>query len=203
MSEKNKTPEILTPVGRASFVYVFEPRKTDNGERFSVVLMIPPSDDAAHNAQLAALKAEAKRAAIEFFGSEDKVRELQQAGKFLSPFKKAEDYIGKYEGFEPGCTIIEPWSKFRPQVVDERVQDIIDPREFYSGVWVRCMVRAFGYNNKKIGVGFGLGNIQRVRKDKALSGRKPASEQFVAIAGAPAAEGAAAPPAAGGDDFLG
>ena len=193
-----KSPEILTPEARASFVNVFQPKKNRNGqERFSMMLIFPPGTD------LTELRAEAKRAAMEFFGA--KLDDPEFAKKLRSPFKKGEDFVGKYEGFEAGSIAIEPWSKFPPEVVYRSasgITPIVDPREFYSGCWVRCFVRAFGYDTDgNRGVAFSLGNILRTRKDKALGGRAPAEAQFANVS-VPIDTSAPAAPTAAADDFL-
>lgn len=204
MADVSKQSEILTPEGRASFVNVLTPkkaRKPGGEDRFELMLIFPPGTD------LTELKRAAKAAAVAKFGEEEVTR-LLAANKLRSPFKKAEDFDKKYEGIEPGCVVIQPWSKFAPEIVFKQpngaITPIVTPQEFYSGCHARVMVRAFAYDtdgNK--GVSFGLGNVLRTRKDKALGGRAPAEQQFkdVDVPVDPNAT-AAAPPASGGDGFL-
>lgn len=199
---ENKNPEILTPEGRASFVNVLTPkkaRKPGDDPRFELMLIFPPGTD------LSELRKLAYAAAVAKFGEEETKR-LAEAKKLRSPFKKAEDFDKKYEGIEPGCVVIQPWSKFAPEVVYKNaagIQPITSAQEFYSGCHARVMVRAFAYDtdgNK--GVSFGLGNVLRIRKDKPLGGRAPAEQQFKDIDVPVDTSAPAAPAAGGGDGFL-
>lgn len=203
MARENKRPEIRTPEARAAFVWVFKAKQTDRGPIYTTALIFPGGTD------LTALRADAKAAALETFGSADRIREMIAAGTFKDPFKPGAKLAEKYEGFTPDSTYIEPWSKFPPEVVHRTAAGLVpvtDERDLFSGCWVRAMVRAFGYDNKTKGVGFSLGNILVVRKDKALGGRAPAEAQFKDIQGpvieAAAPTGPAPPMAAAADDFL-
>jgi hypothetical protein len=70
--------------------------------------------------------------------------------------------------------------------VDERVQDIIDQDEFYSGCYARATVEAYAWEHPTggTGVSFALHNIQRLKHGDRLGGggkAKP-SDEFEAMA---------------------
>ena len=75
-----------------------------------------------------------------------------------------------------------------PFVVDGQLNNIIDPRVVYSGMWANVNVSFFPYNsNGKKGIGCALNGIQKVRDDEPLSNHVTAESAFSAIPAAPAA----------------
>jgi hypothetical protein len=86
-----------------------------------------------------------------------------------------------YDGYHPGHTFIQPWSKNKPGVVDANRQDILLPEEVWSGQLVRANVVPFAwtYNNKK-GVSFGLNHVQIIESKgrRRLDGRPSADSAF-------------------------
>lgn len=183
--DSNKNKIEMTPVFRVAFPKVFEPKQQKNGsERYELVAIFPAGTD------LTPLKALAKAAAEKKWG--DKIPK-----GLRNPFKDAGERADQYEGFEEGMTFINLTSKFQPRVVNERVQPIINPKDFYAGCWARATVNAFAYDtdgNK--GVSFGVNDIQKIRDDKPFAGRPDVAEVFKPV------EGTAAPAASAGDDFL-
>ena len=74
-------------------------------------------------------------------------------------------------------------SKDAPQIVDRRVQPILDPMECGSGDYCNVSVNFYGFaasGNK--GVASGMGNIQLVKKGTRLAGRATAASDFTEIA---------------------
>ena len=58
-----------------------------------------------------------------------------------------------------------------PQIVDQKVQPILDRGEVYSGCYARVSINFYAFNsNGNKGVACGLGNIQKVRDGERLSG---------------------------------
>lgn len=92
-----------------------------------------------------------------------------------------------------GCWVFTASSKQAPFVVDANVQNIIDPREVYSGMWGNVSVNFFAYNNSgKKGIGCGLNGAQKTRDGDPLTDYVTAEEAFK-----PAAASAAMPAAPG------
>lgn len=97
-----------------------------------------------------------------------------------------------------GCWVFTASSKQAPFVVDANVQNIMDPREVYSGMWGNVSVNFFAYNsNGKKGIGCGLNGIQKTRDDTPLANRVTAEEAFRPAVPAPD-YGQPATPAYGG-----
>lgn len=178
---------IKTPAFRVSFPNLFQPGKgmaRDDGSiapgKYGVTMLFPKDAD------LTELKAEVNRVLLEKFGSKERFPKGMR-----SPFRDQGDK--EFQGYEEGSVFLNCSSKNKPGVVDQRLQEIVDPAEIYAGCWARASVRAYYYDkagNK--GVAFGLQNIQKLKDDKPLDGRIRATEEFEAV------ETAAA---GGGDDF--
>lgn len=83
-----------------------------------------------------------------------------------------------------GCWIFTASSKQAPFVVDGQVQNIIDPRLVYSGMWGNISVNFFPYTNTgKKGIGCGLNGVQKIRDGEPLGGaRVTAQDAFQAVA---------------------
>lgn len=95
-----------------------------------------------------------------------------------------------------GCWVFTASTKNPPFVVDEYVQNIIDPTKVYSGMWGNVNVTFFAYNNAgKKGIGCGLNGVQKIRDGEALGGQITAQEAFKPVGTPPAAAPAYAPPA--------
>lgn len=95
-----------------------------------------------------------------------------------------------------GCWVFTASTKQPPFVVDEYVQNIIDPTKVYSGMWGNVNVTFFAYNNAgKKGIGCGLNGVQKIRDGEALGGQITAQEAFKPVGNPPAAAPAYAPPA--------
>lgn len=95
-----------------------------------------------------------------------------------------------------GCWVFTASTKQPPFVVDEYVQNIIDPTNVYSGMWGNVNVTFFAYNNAgKKGIGCGLNGVQKIRDGETLGGQITAQEAFKAVGAPPTAAPAYAPPA--------
>lgn len=95
-----------------------------------------------------------------------------------------------------GCWVFTASTKQPPFVVDEYVQNIIDPTKVYSGMWGNVNVTFFAYNNAgKKGIGCGLNGVQKIRDGEALGGQITAQEAFKPVGTPPSAAPAYAPPA--------
>lgn len=95
-----------------------------------------------------------------------------------------------------GCWVFTASTKQPPFVVDEYVQNVIDPTKVYSGMWGNVNVTFFAYNNAgKKGIGCGLNGVQKIRDGEALGGQITAQEAFKPVGTPPAAAPAYAPPA--------
>ena len=168
--------KIITPEFRAAFISVFRataPRENPDGKKkYSVRAVFMPDED------ISELKKAASEAASAKWGK-------NVPKNVRSPFRTNEELDNPIPGV-PDDAVIMTFSANedrRPGVVDNRLQDIIDESELYSGAWFRAQVRAYCYEQAgNRGISFGLENIQKLRDDDPLgSGRMPASKAFEAF----------------------
>lgn len=165
---------IITPEFRVSFPSLFRPAKPMNAgdpPRYEINMLF------AKDADLSALKAAAKQALQERWGSDPK----KWPKNLRSPFKDQGD--ADYEGYEEGAVYIIARSMQRPGLVDSQVQDIINESDFYPGCYARASVRALAYPKAGVtgmtpGVAFGLQNVQKLRDGESLGGRSRPEEDF-------------------------
>ena len=93
------------------------------------------------------------------------------------------------DGYGEGKLFINPWSKQKPGVVDEWVNEITVPADVWAGQPARATVTPFAYSAQgNMGVSLGLEHVQICDRNAArLDGRRSASQAFTAVkAGAPA-----------------
>ena len=82
-------------------------------------------------------------------------------------------------------------SKDAPQIVDRKVQPILDAMECGSGDYCNVSVNFYAFNaNGNRGVAAGLGNIQPIKHGERLAGKASAASDFEEIEGEEDTEGA-------------
>ncbi|MGN0327186.1 MAG: DUF2815 family protein [Lachnospiraceae bacterium] len=81
-----------------------------------------------------------------------------------------------------GCMFLNANSRQAPQVVDKKVQPVLDQSEVYSGCYGRVSVTFYAYNsNGNKGVAAGLGNVQKLKDGEPLGSRVNAKDEFDAV----------------------
>lgn len=101
-----------------------------------------------------------------------------------SPFHDQGEKTAKYSGYLPGAYYFGSSTLFKPRVVDLNMNDIVDEKRVYPGVWAIGAVNTYTYNKKKKGVGFGLQSVIIIGDDSNIGGGKggnPAAD-FAGIA---------------------
>lgn len=188
----------LTPEFRMSYPFLFKPqenKRTDGTvvHEYSVVAIFPL------NADLSKLKKVAEAPLIEKFGPDPS----KWPANIRSPFRKCKERwkneggrqiipAGYEEGEAVFMTFKQNADKARPEIVDNTLQEIIEPHQVYAGCYGRASVRAYFYEFKgNRGVAFGLGNVQKLRDGEPLGqGRVRAEDEFEAVASEMAGESA-------------
>lgn len=111
-----------------------------------------------------------------------------------------------HNGMTPGLPSMKFITEFKPQVVDNLGNPIVDEKRIYAGAWAVILFNLFTFDNKQSGVGLGLQGVMLVADDDTLQGGGPDLKQafsgvqvearFDAAAafGANAAPGAPPPP---------
>lgn len=169
--------KVTTGECRGSFVNVFKPRMNDlsGKEEYSMTLLIPKDDKKTLDALAGAANA-AKEAK---WGS--KIPAGVQSPLHDGDQEKPNG--GPYGDECAGHMVLNVKSNYQPGVVDKQVQPVIDPTEFTSGDYCRASLNCYAYDNKRKGVGYGLNNIQVLRKGDPLGGHSKAESDFDAVDG--------------------
>ena len=172
-----KKAKLITPTFRVSFPAVFTPRKANEGDpnavaKYSVQMIFPKQ-----GTDLTELKNAVRAAVVEKWGAD----KTKWPKKLVLPFRDGSEK--DYDGYGPDTIFISASSKMKPGLVDENVQPIIEPSEFYGGCYARATVNAFAWEFMgKAGVSFGLRNIQKVKDGEPFGGGSRAENDFDAIA---------------------
>lgn len=177
MANTNSNATKVVVPCRISFANIWEPKSINGSEeKYSVSLLVPKEDKATLTKIHKAIEA-AKEAA----------KSKKWNGKIPANLKLPihdGDIDRPDDENYAGCFFFNATSKDAPQIVDRKVQPIIDPMECGSGDYCNVSVNFYGFvasGNK--GVAAGLQNIQLVRHGERLAGKPSAASDFVAIEG--------------------
>lgn len=173
--------QFTTNLVRFSYVNVFKPVSVNNGpERYSVTCLLPKADTAGYNALMAAVNS---------------VKESEKDGKFKGlnmeyvkfPIhdgdgvnKDGKPFGDECKGhwvFTVGCSADRP-----PQILDAKVQPIMNQADVYSGAYGHVAMSIFAYDNNSKGIGFGLNAIMKKKDGEPLGFSFNAQDAFGAFA---------------------
>ena len=163
--------KVITGKVRASFVHIFEPQSVNGSEpKYSCSFIIPKSDTETIGKIRAAIE-EAKQNGVSKWGG-------KTPANLKLPLRDGDIERPDDEAYA-GCYFLNANSRQAPQVVDRKVQPILDQSEVYSGCYGQISVTFYGFNtNGNRGIAAGLGNIQKLRDGEPLGGRVNAEEEF-------------------------
>ena len=183
---EKKSTQVLTPEFRVSFPAVFTPKASMDGgkSKFTITMLFQKTTD------ITALKLAVKAALVEKWGADA----TKYPKNLRLPFRDGTEK--DYDGYGADVVFCSATSMQKPGLVDQAVQAIIEPNEFYGGCYARATVNAYAYEVKgNKGVALGLRNIQKLRDGEPFSGRSKPETDFDAIA-VPAATASEADPLA-------
>ena len=164
--------KIITPVFRASFVNVITPRRNEQSgkDEYSIKMIFD------RDADLADMKALIKEAIAEKWGTN-----IPQGLKL--PLKDGNTgNLEKYPEDKDKWIANAKTTLTQPGVVNRQLQPIIDPKEIYSGCYMRASITAYAYDkNGGRGVSFGLQNLIKWEDGDPLSTRATAEADFAAF----------------------
>ena len=174
MNNQNNT-KVVTGVVRLSYANVWEPKSINGGaEKYSVSLIIPKSDKKTISEIEKAIDNAIKEGTSKFGGK------IPNKAALKLPLRDG-DLERDDEAYKDSF-FVNANSTTAPQIVDTRVQPILDRNEVYSGVYARVSVNFYAFNsNGNKGIACGLGNIQKVRDGEPLSGRTNAADDFTTL----------------------
>lgn len=169
MNNQNNT-KVIVPC-RFSYLHCWEPDSVNGGDpKYSVSAIIPKSDTKTVNAIKAAIE-QAKKDSVSKWGG-------KVPANLKLPLRDGDIDRPDDEAYA-GCYFFNANSRQAPQVVDSKVQPILDQSEVYSGCYGKISVTFYGYNsNGNRGISAGLGNIQKLKDGESLGGRTSAADDF-------------------------
>lgn len=169
MNNQNNT-KVIVPC-RFSYLHCWEPDSVNGGDpKYSVSAIIPKSDTKTVNAIKAAIE-QAKKDFVSKWGG-------KVPANLKLPLRDGDIDRPDDEAYA-GCYFFNANSRQAPQVVDSKVQPILDQSEVYSGCYGKISVTFYGYNsNGNRGIAAGLGNIQKLKDGESLGGRTSAADDF-------------------------
>lgn len=169
MNNQNNT-KVIVPC-RFSYLHCWEPDSVNGGDpKYSVSAIVPKSDTKIINAIKAAIE-QAKKDSVSKWGG-------KVPANLKLPLRDGDIDRPDDEAYA-GCYFFNANSRQAPQVVDSKVQPILDQSEVYSGCYGKISVTFYGYNsNGNRGIAAGLGNIQKLKDGESLGGRTSAADDF-------------------------
>ena len=169
MNNQNNT-KVIVPC-RFSYLHCWEPDSVNGGDpKYSVSAILPKSDTKTVNAIKAAIE-QAKKDSVSKWGG-------KVPTNLKLPLRDGDIDRPDDEAYA-GCYFFNANSRQAPQVVDSKVQPILDQSEVYSGCYGKISVTFYGYNsNGNRGIAAGLGNIQKLKDGESLGGRTSAADDF-------------------------
>lgn len=176
MANINKTKVITGTNTRLSYFHGWEPVSINGGaEKYSTAVLIPKSDKKTIDAIEKAIDAAIEEGIAKFGGKKPNKAAIKLPLRDGDIERDDEAYKGHY--------FINANSTNPPQIVDQRVQPILDRSQVYSGCYARVSINFYAFNsNGNKGVAAGLGNIQFVRDGDPLGGKTSASDEFETLA---------------------
>lgn len=170
MNTNTNPTKVIVPC-RFSYLHCWEPDSVNGSEpKYSVSAIVPKSDAKTVNAIKAAIE-QAKKDSVSKWGG-------KVPGNLKLPLRDGDIDRPDDEAYA-GCYFFNANSRQAPQVVDSKVQPILDQSEVYSGCYGKISVTFYGYNsNGNRGIAAGLGNIQKLKDGESLGGRTSAADDF-------------------------
>ena len=173
----NSKTKVVTGLVRLSYANVWEPKAVNEGAtpKYSVSLIIPKSDKETIAKINAAIDAAIEEGVGKFGGKKPNKAAIKLPLRDGDVEREDDEaYANSY--------FLNANSTTAPQIVDVKVQPILERSEVYSGVYARVSVNFYAFNsNGNKGIACGLGNIQKVRDGEPLGGKTNAADDFGSV----------------------
>jgi hypothetical protein len=177
MTDKKKVNplKVITPKFRLSFPELFQPKAMEREDgtmgdaKYSIQMLFDKKTD------LKSLKNVVAKAAKEKWG--DNIPK-----GIYTPFKDGNEK--DLEGYEDKI-VVNASSKFKPQLVDQKLEEILAQNDLYAGCFARAAIVAYAWEAKnkqgkilKRGVSFNLESVQKLAEGEPFVKRPDATEDF-------------------------
>lgn len=183
-----KSGVIVTPRFRVSFPNVFQPAYNTMSKKheYNVQALFEKGTD------LTKFKQAVLAVVVQQWGAD----KTKWPAKLKLPFRDQADRAKKDEndnfieprilpeGYVAGAWYVnlKANEQYKPKVLDENKQEILEPRHFYAGCYAIASVVAFAYNQAgNMGVSLSLQNLMKVADGDSLSGRTSAEADFASV----------------------
>ena len=186
-----KVEKFTTGMFRVSFPKVFRP-DPNSGDKYSLMAMIKKTGNQPWTSapELKPYADAVKKAFLEKWPLAK-----DQPKNWVNPIKdgdtaEMQDGSLRTEKYPEiaGHWYLTASSKSKPGLIDNKKNAILTDDEFYGGCFARATMHAYAYSpsakmpQSKIGVAFGLDNIQKLSEGERFSGRTKAEDDFDAVA---------------------
>lgn len=179
---------VTTGKVRLSYANLFEPRSAGEGQepKYSVMLLIPKTDTVTMNNIYQAIEAaKANGLANKWNGV--------VPPNLRTPIKDGDGVKEKTgEPYGPECkghwlVTASSDANHPPQVVDQRLQPIIDRSQVYSGCYAHVNLNFYAWGSPTFGKGIsaGLGPVQKVADGEHLGGSAPDASAVFSVVETP------------------
>ena len=175
MANNNQAATKVIIPCRISFANIWEPKSINGSEeKYSVSCIIPKSDKKTLMKIHKAVEAAKEATVGKRWGG-------KVPPNLKLPLRDGDIDRPDDEAYTEAM-FVNASSKDAPQVVDRKVQPILDPMECGSGDYCNVSVNFYGFNaNGNRGIAAGLGNIQLVKHGDRLSGKASAASDFIEV----------------------
>lgn len=173
-NQNQNATKVIVPC-RISFANIWEPRSINGSEeKYSVSCLVPKED---------------KKTLLKIHNAIEAAKEIAKTKRWggkIPPNLKLPLHDGDIDRPDDenyaGHFFFNATSKDAPQIVDQRVEPILDSMECGSGDYCNVSVNFYGFQaSGNRGVAAGLGNIQLVKHGERLAGRASASSEFTQV----------------------
>lgn len=172
--------QVVTGEVRFSYVNLFEAKKfkdTDAEGKYSLTILVPKTDTKTVEAIKAAIQKAAEKGAQKHFGG-------RVPTNVANTFKDGDTEVNDLGELKceanpelKGHYYMRLATKFKPAVLDNNRQEIINPLDVYSGCYGRVSLTCFAYSGEgKRGVSAVLNNVMKTRDGEPLVNRLTGDE---------------------------
>lgn len=169
MNKNINLRKVILPC-RFSYLHCFEPHSINGDDpRYGLCAIVPKSDEKTISEINKAIEVAKKEAIVKWGLTPENIK---------TPLRDGDVDFLDNEVYK-GCYFFNTNTKEAPQVVDAKVEPILDKNEIYSGCYGRISVTFYGYYIDNVyGIAAGLGNIQKIKDGEKLNNRMDAVDEF-------------------------
>ena len=170
MSKEVNSTKVVTGKVRFSYVNIFKARSFQQGEKYSICLLINKKDKATLSKIKAAIEAAKKQGIADKWGGKLPANlKLPLRDGDAERADEAEEYEGMF--------FLNANSNQKPGIVDADLNEVLDPTEVYSGCYGRASINFFPFNsNGNKGIAVGLNNVQKLEDGEPLGASRASAE---------------------------